>query len=101
MFKLTKTYLTRETNKVMKGLIRHREVLDCWVGDSWSKAYINSERKVKSLSKEVDTFNKRRQELVDAERVVRELKDEVAELKIKIAEYESGVLWLWSKMNDR
>ena len=57
MFKLTKTYLTRETNKVMKGLIRHREVLDCWVGDSWSKAYINSERKVKSLSKEVDTFN--------------------------------------------
>ena len=73
MFRLTKSYVTRETNKVIKSLVRHREVLDHWVGDSWSKAYVNSENKVKQLTKELDTFNNRRQELVDAEMVVSEL----------------------------
>ena len=100
MFKLTKSYLTRETNKVMKGIVRHREVLDCWVGDKWSRQYIHSEKKVRELSKELDTFHARKKELADAEKTISRLEKEVAKLNVEISSYESGILWLWRKMND-
>ena len=100
MFKQTKSYLTRERNKVVKGLVRHREILENWQGDDWCSAYSASERKVEQLSKEVTTFGNRQKELIDAEREIKRLKDEVAFWSEKAKEYESGVLWLWRKMND-